>query len=347
MPSLPLLLSQAFNGLALGTLLALVSSGLTIILGTLGVLNFAHGALFMLGAYTIFVIAGYTGSFVVGLIAGAVVMLVIGLLLERVLIRWFYGRPPEDQILVTFGAGIVIVEAVRAIFGSESQHVAVPAWGEGATQIGFLIYPTYRLELIGIIAALLGALYLVLYRTSIGLVVRAGIEDARMVGILGINVRRAFLLVFAIGVVAAGLSGMFYAPIVSVTPDVGATFLVEFFRGDRDWRAGVVSWRRGRRIDCRRDYQHHQCIQLGLFRGDAVRGHGVAAGAAPARPVRVGGPGMIALLHPSPCGRGRGRGAHRSGAGGGGPVRHAPLPRPLPQGEGGLLGPVPPGEGGF
>lgn len=229
MPSAPLLLSQAFNGLALGTLLALVSSGLTIILGTLGVLNFAHGALFMVGAYAIFTVSSYTGSFIVGLFAGVLIMLVIGVLLERILIRRFYDRPHEDQILVTFGAGIVIVEAVRAIFGGESQHVTTPDWGAGVSQIGFLIYPTYRLELIGIIAFLLFVLYLVLYRTSVGLVVRAGIEDAKMVGILGINVRRAFLMVFAIGVVAAGVAGMLYAPIISVDPDVGATFLVESF----------------------------------------------------------------------------------------------------------------------
>jgi branched-chain amino acid transport system permease protein len=229
MPSAPLLLSQAFNGLALGTLLALVSSGLTIILGTLGVLNFAHGALFMIGAYVIYVVLAHTGSFVAGLAVGAVFMLVAGAVFERVLIRWFYNRPPEDQILVTFGAGIVMVEAIRAFFGPASQHVDTPAWGQGATQIGFLIYPTYRLELIGIVAAMLFALYLVLYRTSIGLVVRAGIEDARMVGILGINVRRAFLLVFAIGVLAAGVSGMLYAPIVAVTPDMGDSFLVESF----------------------------------------------------------------------------------------------------------------------
>ncbi len=229
MPSAPLLLSQAFNGLALGTLLALVSSGLTIILGTLGVLNFAHGALFMVGAYAIYVVTAHTGSFLAGLFAGAAFMLIVGVILERGLIRFFYARPPEDQILVTFGAAIILVEAVRAVFGPESQHVDTPGWGQGATQIGFLIYPTYRLELIGIVAAMLFGLYVILYRTSIGLVVRAGIEDARMVGILGINVRRAFLLVFAIGVVAAGVSGMLYAPVVAVTPDMGATFLVESF----------------------------------------------------------------------------------------------------------------------
>ena len=229
MPSLPLLLSQAFNGLALGSLLALVSSGLTIILGTLGVLNFAHGALFMVGAYAAYVTLQGTGSFLLAMLAGGVFMLLVGVAIERILVRLFYHRPPEDQILVTFGVGIVLVEAVRAIFGGNNQRVPVPGWGEGVTQLGFLIYPTYRLELVGIITLTLGALWLVLYRTSIGLVVRAGIEDAGMVGILGINVRRTFLLVFALGVVAAGFAGMLYAPIVSVTPDMGASFLVESF----------------------------------------------------------------------------------------------------------------------
>src|SRR6185312_15110973 len=121
MPSASLLISQAFNGLAVGMLLALVSSGLTIILGTLGVLNLAHGALFMVGAYVIYVVAAQTGSFVLGLLAGTVLML--GALLERVIIRWFYDRPPEDQILVTFGVGIVLIEAVRGIFGPQAQHV--------------------------------------------------------------------------------------------------------------------------------------------------------------------------------------------------------------------------------
>jgi branched-chain amino acid transport system permease protein len=229
MPSVPLLISQAFNGLALGSLLALVASGLTIILGTLGVLNFAHGALFMVGAYVVFVVLQYTDSFVLAIIAGSVFMLVVGVLLERLIVRLFYQRPPEDQILVTFGIAIVLVEVLRAIFGGNSQRVPVPSWGEGVTQLGFLIYPTYRLELIGIIAVTLIILWLVLYRTSVGLVVRAGIENAGMVGILGINVRRTFLLVFAIGVVAAGFAGMIYAPILSVTPDSGDPFLVQAF----------------------------------------------------------------------------------------------------------------------
>ena len=229
MPSLPLLLSQGFNGLALGSLLALVSSGLTIILGTLGVLNFAHGALFMVGAYCAYVVVLYTGSYILALVVACLFMLVLGVLMEQVLIRRFYHRPPEDQILVTFGAGIVLVEAVRAVFGGNSQRVPVPSWGEGVARLGFLFYPLYRLELIGLIALTLLALYILLYRTSIGLVVRAGIEDTAMVGILGINVRRAFLLVFALGVVAAGFAGVLYAPVVSVAPDMGASFMVQSF----------------------------------------------------------------------------------------------------------------------
>jgi len=229
MPSLPLLLSQAFNGLALGSLLALVSSGLTIILGTLGVLNFAHGSMLMLGGYVALTAMQATGSWLVALLAVLVFMFVTGVVVERAVMRLFYHRPPEDQILVTFGIGIVIVEAVRAIFGSDTQHMQVPSWGEGVTALGFLIYPTYRLELIGIIALTLLALYIVLYRTSLGLIVRAGIENAQMAGILGINVPRTFLLVFGVGVAAAGLAGMLYGPILSITPDSGESFLVQAF----------------------------------------------------------------------------------------------------------------------
>src|SRR5574337_1609772 len=117
MPSTALLLSQAFNGLALGSLLALVSSGLTIILGTLGVLNFAHGSMFMVGCYVAMVVLQTTGSWLLGFVAVVVFMFIVGVVSERGVMRLFYSRPPEDQILVTFGIGIVLVEAVRALFG--------------------------------------------------------------------------------------------------------------------------------------------------------------------------------------------------------------------------------------
>jgi branched-chain amino acid transport system permease protein len=222
-------LSQVFNGLVSGALLALISAGLTIIYGTLGVLNLAHGALFMLGGYAGFVAWQATGSFLVAIFAGAVFVGLVGLLLERVLIRRFYDRPDEDQILVTFGLGIVLVELVRLVFGSLAQSIPPPEWAAGVTPLGFLIYPTYRLVVFGIVAVALAALYVLLYRTRLGMVVRAGIEDATMVDALGINIQRTFMLVFGIGAMAAGFAGIVNAPIISITPNVGDDILIECF----------------------------------------------------------------------------------------------------------------------
>jgi branched-chain amino acid transport system permease protein len=222
-------ISQLFNGLALGTLLALISAGLTIIYGTLGVLNLAHGAMFMLGGYAGYAAYEATGSFLIAVIAGAAFVLVVGLVLELAIIRRFYRRPPEDQILVTFGLGIVMVELVRLCFGSLSKQVPPPSWAAGVTPLGFMIYPTYRIVVMGIAASSLLALYLILYRTRIGKIVRAGIEDSTMVNILGINVNRVFLLVFGIGAMAAGFAGIVNAPVVSLTPDMGDAILVETF----------------------------------------------------------------------------------------------------------------------
>ena len=221
--------SQLFNGLALGALLALISSGLTIIYGTLGVLNLAHGAMFMLGGYAGFAAYQATNSFVVAVIAGALALLVVGIVIERVLVRYFYSRPHEDQLLVTFGLAIVMVEAVRFFFGSESRSVPAPAALSGITSLGFAMYPTYRIALIGIVAVALLALFIVLYRTRLGMIVRAGIEDPVMVDSLGINVYRVFMVVFGIGAMAAGFAGIVNAPVVSLTPEVGEMILVQTF----------------------------------------------------------------------------------------------------------------------
>jgi branched-chain amino acid transport system permease protein len=225
----PNFVSQLFNGIATGALLALISSGLTIIYGTLGVLNLAHGAMFMLGGYTGYVAFQATGSFIVAIIAAAAFLVVVGSILEFVVIRHFYERPPEDQLLVTFGIGIVIVELVRLFFGSLSKTVLPPSWAMGVTPMGFLIYPTYRIVVAGIAAVALGALYVVLYRTRIGMIVRAGIEDSTMVGMLGINVYRVFMVVFGVGAMAAGFAGIVNAPVVSLTPDMGESILVQTF----------------------------------------------------------------------------------------------------------------------
>src|SRR5215472_10524494 len=189
-------ISQCFNGLVLGALLALISSGLTIIYGTLGVLNLAHGAMFMLGGYAGWLTYNYTGSFIAAVFGGALFVMIVGVIVERVIIRYFYERPHEDQLLVTFGLGIVMVETVRYFFGSLSKTVPPPAPLVGITPLGFMFYPTYRLALLGIVAVALLVLYVVLYRTRIGMIVRAGIVNA---------------------------------PVVSIAPDVGEAILVQTF----------------------------------------------------------------------------------------------------------------------
>ncbi len=229
MISWPNFLSQLFNGLVLGALLALISSGLTIIYGTLGVLNLAHGAMFMLGGYAGYAAYEATGSFLVAVAGGTLFMLVVGLLMERVIIRHFYGRPHEDQLLVTFGVSICLVELVRFFFSSQSKVVPAPALFSGITNMGVMAYPTYRLALVGIIAVALLLLYIVLYRTRLGMIVRAGIEDAVMVDSLGINVHRIFMVVFGIGAMAAGFAGIINAPVVSLSPDMGEAILVQTF----------------------------------------------------------------------------------------------------------------------
>jgi branched-chain amino acid transport system permease protein len=222
-------ISQCFNGLVLGALLALISSGLTIIYGTLGVLNLAHGAMFMLGGYAGWVAYTYSGSFIVAIIAGSLFLMVVGVVMERGIIRYFYKRPHEDQLLVTFGLGIVFVETVRFFFGSLTKMTSPPKPLVGIMNLGFMFYPTYRIALLGIVAVALIALYIVLYRTRIGMIVRAGIEDSIMVDALGIDVYKVFMLVFGIGAMAAGFAGIVNAPVVSLTPDMGEAILVQTF----------------------------------------------------------------------------------------------------------------------
>jgi branched-chain amino acid transport system permease protein len=225
----PNFLSQLFNGLALGALLALISSGLTIIYGTLGVLNLAHGAMFMLGGYAGYLAFQATDSFILAMIAGTLFVGLVGVVMERVIIRHFYHRPPEDQLLVTFGLAICFVEIIRYFFSSLSKTVPPPSLFSGITSLGIMVYPTYRLAVVGIVAVALLVLFLVLYKTRLGLIVRAGIEDSLMVDSLGINVDRIFMLVFGIGAMAAGFAGIVNAPVVSLTPDMGEGILVQAF----------------------------------------------------------------------------------------------------------------------
>ena len=229
MPSLPLLLSQIFHGLVLGGMLALVGCGLTIILGTLGLVNFAHGAFFAVGAYAGWLAYGWTGSYVLAVAIGLGATCLLGFGVERTLIRRFYQRPHEDQILLTFGLGIVIVEALRVQFGGVGQTMPTPDWAAGAVMIGPLVYPEYRLVVFAIAAVSLLIFYLLLYHSRLGLIVRAAIEDTLMVRILGLRASQIKAIVFTIGVLAVGLAGVAMGPIVSINPDIGARFMVQSF----------------------------------------------------------------------------------------------------------------------
>jgi branched-chain amino acid transport system permease protein len=224
-----LIAAQLLNGVALGAILALVALGLTIVFGLLGFVNFAHGAIFTCGAYGGWVVYTKTGSFVIAIAAALATAFVIGVVIERLLIRMFYNRPPEDQILVTFGLAIVLVELVRALFTGQTQLLPTPSWGQGIVNVGGIFYPQYRLEVVGIVAVTLAAIYIIIYRTKIGLIVRAGIDDPLVVNLLGIDVKRTFLLVFAMGAALAGLAGIIDSPMLAVNPDMGTEVLAQSF----------------------------------------------------------------------------------------------------------------------
>ena len=193
-------------------------------------LNLAHGAMFMLGGYAGCVAYTYTGSFIVAVIAGSLFVMLVG-------VR--DGAASSSAISTAArtrtscwspsASASCFVEAVRFFFGSLSKTVPPPPLLAGITSLGFMFYPTYRLALLGIVAVALLALYLVLYRTRIGMIVRAGIEDSVMVDSLGIDVYRVFMVVFGIGAMAAGFAGIVNAPVVSLTPDVGEAILVQTF----------------------------------------------------------------------------------------------------------------------
>lgn len=192
-------------------------------------MNFAHGGLFTVGAYAGWQAYTRSGSFVAGLVAAIVVTFVLGIVVERVLIRLYYDRPKQDQILVTFGLGIVLVESVRAIFSGRTQLVPTPAWAQSAFRFGDVFYPQYRIDVVGLVVLTLLVVWLILFKTRLGLIVRAGIDDSLIVELLGINIGRAFMYVFALGAAVAGLAGFIDAPILAVIPDMGTSVLVQSF----------------------------------------------------------------------------------------------------------------------
>jgi len=224
-----LIIMQLFTGLALGAVFVLLAVGLSLIFGLLTVVNFAHGAFYMVGAYTGVVLYGITGNFWLCLIGVPLVVGTIGLVVERYLVRPLYGRGIDYPLLLTFGLAYVLIELVRILFGTDGIPFNTPAALQGAVNLGFGYFPTYRLFLIGVTAVLLIGLWLFIEKTAFGLVIRAGAQDPEIVRVLGVDVSKVWLLVFGLGTGVAGLAGLLAAPMRGVIPEMGVPVLVQAF----------------------------------------------------------------------------------------------------------------------
>jgi branched-chain amino acid transport system permease protein len=224
-----LLALQLVTGVALGAIYALLAVGLSLIFGMLTVVNFAHGAFFMLGAFLGVYFYGLTGSFVVSLVITPLVVGAVGLVTERFLVRPLYGRGIDYPLLLTFGLSYVIIEGVRIVFGIEGMASSTPAALRGAVDLGIGHFPLYRLFLILATAVVVGALWLFIEKTRYGLIIRAGSRDPEIVRVLGIDVARVWWMVFGIGCAIAGISGVLAAPTRAVNAEMGITVQAESF----------------------------------------------------------------------------------------------------------------------
>ena len=223
------LAAQVFTGLVLGGILVLMAVGLSLIFGLMTVVNFSHGALYMLGAYVAFTLLGLTKSFWASLILAPLVVGTLGLLIHRFLIRRLYGRSPDDPLLLTFGLSLVIVESVKVIWGKVGLTVDPPRDLAGAVNLGFMNFPIYRLFVVAVTALVLIGLWLFLEKTNVGLIIRAGTRDLLMVRALGVDLGRVWLLVFGLGIALAGLAGVLAGPMRGVYAEMGVEIIIECF----------------------------------------------------------------------------------------------------------------------
>jgi len=227
--SLSALAAQVFTGLVLGMIFVLLATGLSLIFGLMTVVNFAHGSLYMLGAFVGFSLLGLTKNFWLALVLAPLLVGTLGLLIERFLIRRLYGRSPDDPLLLTFGLSLIIIEAARLIWGKIGLTVDPPRALAGPINLGFTMFPVYRLFVIVVTLAVLIALWVFLTRTNVGLIIRAGSRDPLMVRALGIDLSRIWLLVFGIGAALAGLAGILAGPMRGVYAEMGVTMVIESF----------------------------------------------------------------------------------------------------------------------
>jgi len=225
-PFLLELFAQALNGLSYGVLLFLLSVGLTLIFGMLDVVNLAHGSFYMLGAYAGLTLIGVTNNFWLALAVAPVAVGVIGVLIERGCLRPLYRRGPLDQVLLTFGLIYLFEDLVKWVWGGKIRSIPPPDLFAGSVTLWGATVPSYRLFVIVFGLAMAVALWLLIERTRLGAIIRAGVFDAEMAAGLGINIQRVFTGVFAFGAALAGLSGVIAGPIQSAQPPMGATILV-------------------------------------------------------------------------------------------------------------------------
>jgi branched-chain amino acid transport system permease protein len=221
------LLPQLLHGLVFGAALGLLALGLTVIFGLLGVMNFAHGELYMLGAYAGIAVIGLTHSFWVALLAAPLLVGIVAAVTEITMLRRVYQREPLYGLILTFGLALVFREGARQIWGGDMRRILPPF--TGSTPVLGMTYPDYRLFLLAASSVLLLALWLFFTRTRAGIVVRAAVQDAEMLDGLGVNVRRVFTLTFAASGALAAVAGLLLAPVFTVYPQMGVEMILLAF----------------------------------------------------------------------------------------------------------------------
>jgi branched-chain amino acid transport system permease protein len=225
-----LFLVQVLNGLQFGVLLFLIAAGLTLVFGVMDFINLAHGVQYMLGAYLAVAFYGLVGNFAAALALALLAALAFGLLLEFVVFRHLYERDHLDQVIATFGIILFLNHGVRVVWGAAPLTLPVPEFFTGSIALkSGLLYPIWRLVIIGAGLGVAAGLYVLVAFTRIGMLVRAGASNARMVAALGVNIERLFMIVFGFGTMLAGFAGITIAPIISVEPGMGDNILILAF----------------------------------------------------------------------------------------------------------------------
>jgi len=224
--TLALFCAQLLNGLQLGILLFLLSAGLTLVLGIMQFINLAHGSLFMMGGYFAVTTYDVTSSFILAALAAVVGTLILGALLERVLLAKLYARDHLYQVLATFGLILILNEVARIVWGQSPVFLSVPDVLSGTINLFGLEYPSYRFAIITVGLLVGGVLYIVVHKTRVGMLIRAGATDAEMVSALGVNIRAINTVVFGAAAALAGVAGLMAAPILSVQPGMGDPILI-------------------------------------------------------------------------------------------------------------------------